>query len=77
MRGNTSVICLFSFLCMLAYAFHSTSFLSFFCRVKQFNRGWQSLTGNMQSSAVYLQTGQESVQFSTKSEMEAESARGW
>lgn len=64
---------LFSFYVFcLAYAFRSASLLSFFffhC-VEQFYRGWQSLTGNRQSSVVYLQPGQDSVQFSNKSEME-------
>lgn len=77
MSGNTPVFA--SLFMYFAYAFHSTSLLSFFFHyLKQFYRGWQSLTGNMQSSVVYLQTGQDSVQFSTKSEMEeAKNARGW
>lgn len=40
-----------------AFALHFPSLIFLFHYVKQFYRGWQSLTGNMQSSVVYLQTG--------------------
>lgn len=62
------------FLCILlslCFPLRFPSFIFFFFHcVEQFYRGWQSLTGNRQSSVVYLQTGQDSVQFSNKSEME-------
>lgn len=61
------------FLCILlslCFPLRFPSFIFFFHCVEQFYRGWQSLTGNRQSSVVYLQTGQDSVQFSNKSEME-------